>query len=185
MKALLTIGYYLLAFCALTIGLFLVLLHFNLLPGYEIRIVQSGSMEPAVPVGSLVLIKPVDRYQVDEIITFGDDSSNSLPTTHRIIGDSIIAGELVYTTKGDANEQADIEPVSEADIRGKVVLTIPYIGFILDFARQPLGFILLIGIPAFLIVIEEISTIYKAIFARKEELTSEQNPTEKSDKQDT
>ena len=178
MKALFTTGYYILAAAALLIGLFLGLLHFDLLPGYEIRIVQSGSMEPELLTGSVVLIQPRDRYEVGDIITFGQETSRSIPTTHRIIGDNIIGGELAYITKGDANEEADIEPVRLREVRGKVLFGIPYLGYLLDFARQPLGFALLIGIPAFLIVVEEVSSIYQAIYGRRETKESaEEDPS--------
>jgi len=163
MRALPTIGYYALIIAAVTLGAFLLALQFDLLPGYELRIVQSGSMEPAVPVGSVVLIQPAERYAVDDIVTFGDDRNGSLPTTHRIVGDTLVGGELAYITKGDANEEADIEPVPQTDIRGKVRFSLPYLGFVLDFARQPLGFALLIGIPAFLVVVEEVSNLYQAL----------------------
>lgn len=163
MRALLTIGYYALIITAVTLGAFLVALQFDLLPGYELRIVQSGSMEPALPVGSVVLIQPAERYVEGDIVTFGDDQNGSLPTTHRIIGDSLIGGELAYITKGDANEESDVEPVLQDDIRGKVRFDIPYLGFLLDFARQPLGFALLIGIPALMIIVEEVTNLYQAI----------------------
>lgn len=166
MRSLTTIGYYLLIAIALLIGVFLSALHFNFLPGYELRIVQSGSMEPALPIGSVVLIQPSERYAVDDIVTFGGDARGSIPTTHRIVGDTIINGELAYITKGDANEEVDVNQVRPGEIRGKVVLTILYLGFLLDFARQPLGFTLLIGIPAFLIVVEEVSNLYQAIRER-------------------
>jgi signal peptidase len=181
MRALLTTGYYLIILMTLVIGAFLVMLHFDVLPGYEIRIVQSGSMEPTLPIGSVVLIRPAEEYAVGDIVTFGGERG-SLPTTHRIIGDNIIAGELAFTTKGDANEDADITPVLQEDIRGKVSLTIPYLGFLLDFARQPIGFALLIGIPAFLIVIEEVSNIWSAVRGtpRREEESAEAEEAEKS-----
>lgn len=172
MKVLLTIGYYALALMAFTLGTFLALLHFNLLPGYEIRIVQSGSMEPVLPVGSVVLIQPAERYSVGDIITFGDSTPGSLPTTHRIIDDRIVAGELAYVTQGDANEEPDIEPVRESAVRGKVLFAIPYLGFLLDFARQPLGFALLIGVPALLITIEELSSLYQTLFGRRKRDTA-------------
>jgi signal peptidase len=178
MKALFTIGYYILATIALTIGVFLAALHFDLLPGYEIRIVQSGSMEPELPTGSVVLIQPRDRYEVGDIITFGQETGSSIPTTHRIIGDNIIGGELAYITKGDANDEEDIEPVIQSEVRGKVLFDIPYLGYLLDFARQPLGFALLIGVPAFMIVVEEVSSIYQSIYGRREtEDHAEENPS--------
>lgn len=130
------------------------------LPGnFEAKIVKSGSMEPSIPTGALVLIKPHATYAVGDVITFGEDTTSKVPTTHRIASVSGVGESAVYTTKGDANEEADPEPVGHSGVIGKVLLSVPYAGFVLDFARRPLGFALLIGLPALLIIIDELLTI--------------------------
>ena len=170
MDKLFTIFYYTLALLALGFGTLLVLMQTDVLPGYDVRIVQSGSMEPAISTGSVVVIQERERYQVGDIITFGgNDARGSLPTTHRIIEDRLQDGELIFVTQGDANNAPDISPTRPSDIRGAVIFSIPYLGYLLDFARQPLGFALLIGIPALFIVFEEGSNIYRALRARPEE----------------
>ena len=131
----------------------------DFLPSVDVKIVQSGSMEPAIPTGSLVLVKAEERYQTDDVITFTTRGVSDVPTTHRVVRDALQAGDLVYYTKGDANNDIDPEPVRPENIIGKVVFSVPYLGYLLDFARQPLGFILLIGVPAGLILFEEVSTI--------------------------
>lgn len=170
MNKLFTIFYYLLALAALGLGALLVLMQTDIMPGYDVRIVQSGSMEPAIGTGSVVIIAERERYQVGDIVTFGgDDARDQLPTTHRIIEDRLQDGELVFVTQGDANESPDADPLRPEDIRGAVIFDIPYLGFVLDFARQPLGFALLIGIPAAFIVFEEASNIFGALRGRPEE----------------
>jgi signal peptidase len=178
-KAIFSILYYVVAFGALALGLLLVLLQSSLIPGYEVRIVQSGSMEPAISTGSVVIVKAQTSYKDGDVITFGGEERRSLPTTHRIIGTEIVAGELVFITKGDANAEADVDPIAADTVRGKVLLAIPVLGYLLDFARQPLGFALLIGLPALLIVTEEAGKIWTVIQqerGRKEE-TGEGNDT--------
>ncbi len=138
------------------------------LPGaIEIKIVKSGSMEPAIMTGSLVVIKPDvttygAKYNVGEVITFGPDTAREIPTTHRVVA---IArdenNQFVYATKGDANEEQDPNPVPAADVIGEVVVAVPYAGYILDFAKKPLGFALLIGIPAAAIMIDEAAVVFK------------------------
>ena len=170
MDKLFTIFYYTLALMALGFGTLLVLMQTDILPGYDVRIVQSGSMEPAISTGSVVIIQERERYQVGDVVTFGgDDARGQIPTTHRIIEDRLQEGELVFITQGDANESPDIDPTLSSDIRGAVIFTVPYLGYLLDFARQPLGFALIIGIPAAFIVFEESSNIYRALRGRPEE----------------
>lgn len=130
------------------------------IPGnVAMKIVQSGSMEPAIMTGSIVVVYPASSYGINDVITFTSSSAN-VPTTHRIVA---LKGEggNIFVTKGDANEEADTETTIRADILGKVVLSVPYVGYILDFARKPLGFMLLIALPALLIVIDEIEKIWK------------------------
>jgi len=175
METLTKISYYALIGVAVALGALLLLVQTSLIPGYEAKIVQSGSMEPAIATGALVIVKAEARYVVEDVITFTTRSDSDVPTTHRIVEDGLQAGELVYFTKGDANNDVDPEPVNPANVLGKVILDIPYLGYLLDFARQPLGFFLLIGIPALLIAFEEISVIVKEVRKKKRPEESETN----------
>lgn len=143
--------------------------------GIKIKIVKSGSMEPAIKTGGIVIDKPEGAYQVGDVITFGMDTKSQVPTTHRIV--SVSSGpNPIYTTKGDANDAVDQTNTHLSDIHGKVIFTVPYIGYILDFGRKPLGFALLVGVPAALIILEELGKIVRElqqmrrVRRRKEEL---------------
>jgi len=121
-------------------------------------IVLSGSMEPAIRVGSVVAIKSVDTntLKTNDIICF-ETSPDQPWTTHRIIN---ITDEG-FITKGDANEEPDREIVKKENVIGKVALIIPYIGYLSYFVHTPLGLILLIIIPATLLIIGEARNIAK------------------------
>lgn len=130
--------------------------------GYQVRIVQTGSMEPAIPVGAVVVVRPADAYRVGDVITYqriGDAEA----TTHRIVADEVIAGVLSYSVQGDANNAPDAAPVREHEVLGKVWFSVPYLGYVLDFVRQPLGFFLIIGVPALAILGEEVVKIRRAV----------------------
>jgi len=118
-------------------------------------VVQSGSMEPALPVGSAVVIKTVDpdKLKKDEIICFKHSGPES--TTHRIID---ITDEG-FVTKGDANNAPDPFVVKKKDIIGRVIFTIPYLGYLSHFVKTPLGFALFIIFPATIIIAEELRNI--------------------------
>ncbi len=136
------------------------------IPGnVEVKIVKSGSMEPAIPTGSLVVVVPRESYAVGDVVTFGRDTAREIPTTHRITEVRLESTNTFYTTKGDANEEADPQEVSAGEVIGKVFFHVPGLGYVLDFARQPLGFALLIGLPAAMIVVEETFNIAKEIAA--------------------
>jgi len=138
------------------VAVFVAVSALNLPGGWKLVTVQSGSMQPAISVGSLVLVKPAGEYAVDEVITF---KTGRAPTTHRI--NRIEAGVII--TKGDANDTPDSEPVRPENIIGKVVLSLPYAGYPVTFAKSKEGFLLLIVIPATLIIYSEILNIKNEI----------------------
>ena len=129
--------------------------------------VYTGSMEPALPVGSVVVIKPVDTetLKIGDIICFRLSESATTTVTHRI---SNITDEG-FITKGDANEDPDQWIVKKENVIGEVIFTIPGIGYLGYFVRTPIGFILLIIIPATLIIIIETRNIIKEL-KKKEKL---------------
>ncbi len=128
----------------------------------DVKIVKSGSMEPTIMTGGIVLVNEAPAYKEGDVVTFTSTDS-SIPTTHRIVGTEVVDGEKMFITKGDANEERDASLVAKGDILGKVAFSLPFVGFILDFARQPLGFTLLVGVPAFLIIIDEITNIWREV----------------------
>ena len=154
------IGYY--AFLGF-LGLVAFAIAASVLPitgNYKILVVLSGSMEPAIKIGSVVIVKPVSEYNVGDIITFGPVTRTKTPTTHRIVDVAAQTGNLVYVTKGDANDDPDGRSVTEKDVIGKVLFSVPYFGFIVDFAKKPLGFALIIGVPAVVIIGDELRKIF-------------------------
>lgn len=98
--------------------------------GINSYIVISGSMEPAIPVGSLVYSKSCDPEELkpDDIIVFFETTGGDTPVTHRVVENKVADEELI--TKGDANEQADIHPVIYPNVQGKVLLHVPKLGYI-------------------------------------------------------
>jgi len=146
----------------------------------EVKVVQSGSMEPAIKTGSLIIIKPRETYQVGDIITFGADTRTQVPTTHRITDVRASSGKLLFTTKGDANENNDLKETRERDVIGKVIFSVPYVGYLIDFARKPIGFLILIVLPAFLIVSEQVSVIVQEFLRLRKKKKDETSDTHTS-----
>jgi signal peptidase len=142
-------------------GVILLFLFFQFsLPGkLGLYIVRSGSMQPAIKTGSMAFVRPTGEYKVGDVITFGADSPGNTPTTHRIIEVSGDGQQISYRTKGDANKTADNFIVPKDTVVGKVVLSLPYLGYAIDTARKPWGFLLIIVLPAALIIGEEINNI--------------------------
>ena len=101
------------------------------LAGYQIYHVISGSMEPAIPVESVVYVKDVAPADIQkkDVIAFHSVLGEEAIITHRVVSNNRVAGEIV--TKGDANTKEDMEPVPYENVLGKVALTVPVLGKIL------------------------------------------------------
>ena len=157
------IGYMLFVGLLFLMGLMLLATKVPVFGGIELKIVQSGSMEPNIPVGSLIVVKAAEQFEKGDVITFGTDTKTQIPTTHRIVNVTGSQGVLYFTTRGDANDVDDPVAVTRDDVIGKVVLSVPTLGFLLDFARTPRGFLFLVGVPAFLIILDELRAIVRVL----------------------
>lgn len=131
--------------------------------------VISGSMAPQIKMGSTVMVKPMQDYKIGDVITFGPVSKTKSPTTHRIYDIKVTEGEPRYITKGDVNNAPDSREITKKDILGKVLFSVPYVGYAVDFAKKPIGFALIIIVPAALIIFDEIKKIWKEAVKIKNE----------------
>ena len=99
------------------------------LAGYEGYVVVSGSMEPNIPTGSVIYSKKTDPalLQTGDVIVFVNEARGTTPITHRVVTNDLSTGTII--TKGDANEFADMNPVTYDEVIGKVAAHVPRIGF--------------------------------------------------------
>jgi len=96
--------------------------------GMATFVVTGGSMEPTIHKGSLVIDEPVsaDKLRLGDIITFDHFDQT---TTHRIVGVEGSANGTMFSTKGDANQVTDPEPLSFPGRVGLVKLAVPGLGY--------------------------------------------------------
>lgn len=111
--------------------------------GVGAAVVLSGSMEPELSVGDLLIVVRCDNYELRDVIVYQDGQT---AITHRIVSmsdDSII-------TRGDANN-ADDDPITLEQIKGKVVFSIPLVGYLVNMIKTPLGTVVILGLAVFLL----------------------------------
>ena len=99
--------------------------------GFGNAVIETGSMEPKINPGDMIIIRKQKDYQNDDVITF---KTTGLPVTHRIIAKT----DNGYITQGDANNTPDKE-INKTQVIGKVISTIPKIGYLIWFLQSPLG----------------------------------------------
>lgn len=155
----------------LIVGAVVLLLAPRLL-GAKLLVVLSQSMEPTIPMGAIVISRPVPAAEIEagDVITFrssGPSGGGDL-ITHRVVelvGSGIGAR---FRTQGDAVEEPDMDLVQPINVIGRVWLSVPYLGYAAHFARTPLGFALLMGLPAALLVGGEARSMVRAAKGKTE-----------------
>lgn len=100
--------------------------------GYGEVIFLSGSMQPTIEVGSLGIVHEEKEYKEGDIVTYIKE--NTL-ITHRI---KEIKSEEEIIVQGDANNIAD-EPIDKEMIEGRIIISIPYMGRVIQIMKTPYG----------------------------------------------
>ena len=104
--------------------------------GYQIYDVVSGSMEPEIPVDSVVYVKETLPEKIKEGDVAAFRSSGSV-IIHRIVEKRIVEGQFI--TKGDANTQVDIEKIPYDAMIGVVTFHIPFLGVVMTVLTSNVG----------------------------------------------
>ena len=163
MKKTKKMGYWLILSMLVIVAGFTAISMINIPGNYKLMTVLSGSMEPAIKTGSVVVVKQSGLYKINDIVTFKTVDS-SVPVTHRIVWIKKNADNVSYITKGDANKSTDSVILDEEMIIGKEVFWVPFAGYGANFTRTRTGLFLLIIIPTVLIVINELFKIKNEYF---------------------
>ena len=123
--------------------------------GYKPFIVLSGSMEPEIMPGDLIITKNIDPedVKVGDVITFRADKTAAV--SHRVIKISTEGG-LSFETKGDANIGSDNGAVLPESLEGKYILRIPKLGNLALFLQTPIGLLVFVVIPLCLFILYDI-----------------------------
>lgn len=140
--------------------------------GYTIFRITTGSMEPELKIGDIILDKIVDdetEIAVGDIVTFeGGSQFQDKLVTHKVIKAPYTDenGNLMLQTHGVANE-IDDTPISINQVRAKMICKIPYIDALYNLFLSPSGLLIMI-LLIILVFIDEIINIVKIVSGRGE-----------------
>ncbi|MCR2827893.1 signal peptidase I [Microbacterium sp. zg.Y909] len=120
------------ALMILTMSVAIAVVALPALVGGTAMTVLTQSMEPGLPPGTLVVIKPtpVDDIRVGDVITYQIRSGDPAVVSHRVVSKTYAGGEVTFMTKGDNNSAADPDPVQPAQIRGTLWYSLPLLGWV-------------------------------------------------------
>lgn len=138
-------------------ALFTISSNFNVFVGYRSFLVQSGSMEPSIMIGDIVVTHQQPQYYKNEVVTFLNKDQRIV--THRIIDVLTQDNKTKFITKGDANRSEDEDQITPEQIIGKVVFVIPKLGFFVAFAKSLPGLIILVIVPSIILVVNQLLEI--------------------------
>lgn len=125
--------------------------------------VLTGSMEPAISAGDVVVderISPLSA-EVGDVVTFRDPEDQSRQITHRVVRIRPAGSHLWFVTRGDANNTAERWRIAADGQLGRVLYTIPLIGYAAVLTQTPLGLALLVIVPVLLLALDELLRIWR------------------------
>lgn len=131
--------------------------------GLQVFTVLSGSMEPTYHTGSLIYVKKVDPYTIEEGQPITFMLNENTIATHRVVG--IVPDEedptvIRFRTKGDANDAEDGGLVHYKNVIGTPVFSIPYLGYVANYIQHPPGMYVAISAGAVLLLLVFIPDIF-------------------------
>lgn len=140
--------------------------------GLEAYVVTSGSMEPSVPEGAILYNQDLvtSQLEVGDVITYipNPNQSDADRITHRIIRVNQTEDSRQFKTQGDANLDPDPGWVSDYQIIGQELFTIPYLGYMVRFLSSPITLILLLIIPSVILLKTHIEKLHKELTKSKQ-----------------
>lgn len=123
--------------------------------GYLPMIVMTGSMEPEIMGGDLIICKTAvaeDISKGDVISFFDPDGNGTSVVTHRVTEVINEDGKISFRTKGDANLIEDKSDVPAENLVGIYKTRIPYAGKVSMFMQSTAGLILCVIFPILLLL---------------------------------
>jgi signal peptidase len=130
--------------------------------GVKSLTVLSGSMEPTIHVGDIVVVRQIEAVDagVGDVVTFRDPMDPDKLVTHRVRRISVADGGVEFETKGDANTGTEHWRIADDGTIGLVLYRVPRIGYVLFYIHGTIGRFALVVLPALLLGAYEIWRIW-------------------------
>jgi len=131
--------------------------------GRQSLTVMSGSMEPTIDTGDVVVAKPIAPMdaRVGDVVTYKEPHGEGRLITHRVKTMQALQDKVRFTTQGDANDTSERWQVATTGQIARVTHRIPKLGYGLGFLRDPSKRLFLIAIPALLLGVFELARIWR------------------------
>lgn len=136
--------------------------------GYSVCYVVTGSMQPTLNVGDVILIKGVENQgdiDVGDIVTYKSTQGAFAGSyiTHRVVQIVINNGEYQYIMRGDDNPANDTEYINLEKVTGVYIKNIVFIQFLFGVLSNPIIFILIVVVPLLIILMMQVVNVIKSL----------------------
>ncbi len=134
-----------------------------LLIGDHPRTDLTGSMEPTISAGDVVIEEPIapSEAKVGDIVTFRDPEDQSKELTHRVRKIVPDGAHLRFVTQGDANNTREHWRISAGGELGRIAYTVPWVGHVAALTRSKMGWLALLAVPLLFLALEELVRIWR------------------------
>lgn len=145
--------------------------------GYNFYYILTGSMEPELSAGDIIIgeaVEPSDLKTGDVVVYRGEYGQTKGKTiTHEIVDIKEENGEVLFITKGTANDIED-PPVTGNQIISRMTVKVPVLGKIFSIVNSRWGFFIIIILPLVCLLANEIYSLIKVIKSGKEEQNNDE-----------
>ena len=142
--------------------------------------ILTQSMYPNIKAGDVVITykNEDNHYDSGDVITFISRANGGITVTHRVTEVFVGDGSYSYRTKGDNNNAEDTELINSSDVLGKVVVKIPWVGYIQQFMVSRTGWIVAVLLPCMGIVIYDILKLFRITANKGKSIVKKTKETE-------
>ncbi len=132
--------------------------------GCRTLVVMSGSMEPAISTGSVVVVKrmPAAQIAVGDVISFQSPESAGRTLTHRVRAVESVDGRVEVETRGDANTGSESWSIDPGGAVGRLIYHVPFAGYLLAPLQMTPARLLLVVVPALLLGVSLLRDIWRS-----------------------
>ena len=132
--------------------------------GFQSFAVLSGSMEPAIGTGDIVVVRkiaPLDA-KIGDVVTFRSPDDPGRLVTHRATSIQASGDTVTFVTRGDANTGVERWSIAASGTIGKVEYRIPKLGYVTNRVGSRFGRVAFLVLPALVLAVSELRRIWRA-----------------------
>ena len=133
--------------------------------GHRSFVVMSGSMEPTISAGDVVIDEQVSPLEIKagDVITFRAPDGETSLITHRVRDVTLEGSWVAFVTKGDANNSSERWSIPADGVLGRVLYKLPKVGYVLAYARSPWARVVLVLVPVLALAAHALRRIWRQV----------------------